>query len=81
VERDALGGHPGGGETMSAMKEPRKCIKCQRWFHDSIFHPEGHYSCRWHDCYRINHVTRTAAWHTQPKSWWERFKERLAGQI
>jgi hypothetical protein len=47
--------------------EPRQCIKCGRWFYDSIhypdggaiFYPEGHYGCRWHDCDRINHVTRT----------------------
>jgi hypothetical protein len=39
--------------------EPRQCIKCGYWFRDSIFYPEGHYGCRWHNCDRINHVTRT----------------------
>jgi hypothetical protein len=53
------------------MKEPRQCIRCGRWFYDLIFYREGHYGCRWHDCDRINHVTRTAGWRTQPKSWWE----------
>jgi hypothetical protein len=56
------------------MKEPRQCIKCGCWFYDSIFYPEGRYGCRWHDCDRINHITRTAKW---SKSWWERLKERL----
>lgn len=40
-------------------KEPRECIKCGRWFRDSIFYPEGRYGTRWHNCDRINHVTRT----------------------
>ena len=62
------------------MKKPRQCIKCQRWFYDSLLYQEGRYGCRWHDCDRINHITRTEAWCTQPKSFWERFMERLAGQ-
>jgi hypothetical protein len=61
------------------MKEPRQCIKCHRWFYDSIFYLEGYYGCRWHDCDRINHVTRTEGWRTQSKSFWNRLKERLAG--
>lgn len=44
---------------MRAMKKPRKCLKCGRWFYDSIFYPEGRHGCRWHDCDRIKHVTRT----------------------
>jgi hypothetical protein len=40
-------------------KEPRECIKCGRWFYDSMFYPEGHYGCRWHNCDRISHVART----------------------
>ena len=41
--------------------QPRQCIKCRRWFYDSIFYPEGKYGCRWHGCDQINHVTRRAA--------------------
>jgi hypothetical protein len=44
---------------MQSMKEPRQCIKCGRWFYDSVFYPEGRHGCRWHDCDRVNHVTRT----------------------
>ena len=40
-------------------REPRQCIKCARWFRDSTLYPEGHYGTRWHNCDRINHVTRT----------------------
>jgi hypothetical protein len=54
-----VGGDSRDGGAVPAMKEPRQCIKCQRWFYDSIFYPEGHYGCRWHNCDRINHVTRT----------------------
>jgi hypothetical protein len=73
----ALGGDSGGGE-VPAMKEPRQCIKCQRWFYDAIFYRQGFYGCRWHDCDRIDHVTRMAGWRMKPKGWWERLKERLS---
>ena len=39
--------------------------------YDSLFYPEGYYGCRWHDCDRINHVTRIEGWRMQPKSLWE----------
>jgi hypothetical protein len=42
-------------------KEPRQCVKCGRWFYDSIRYPEGHYGCRWHECDRVNHVERRAS--------------------
>jgi hypothetical protein len=71
MERPALGGDSGRGEAMPAMKEPRQCIRCRRWFYDSRFYSEGRYGCRWHDCDRIDHVTRMADWRTQPKSWGE----------
>jgi excisionase family DNA binding protein len=35
-------------------KEPRQCVKCGRWFYDSINYPEGRYGCRWHECDRFN---------------------------
>jgi len=63
--------------TMSTT-QPRQCIKCRRWFYDAIFYREGRYGCRRHGCDEIDHVTRLADWRTQPKSWWQRFKERLS---
>jgi hypothetical protein len=74
MDRESLGAGERVGEAVCAMKEPRQCIKCGCWFYDSIFYPEGLYGCRWHDCDRINHISRTAGWLTQRKSWRERFK-------
>ena len=51
---------------MQPMKEPRQCIKCHRWFYNSIFYLEGYYGTRWHDCDRINHVTRRASAYEEP---------------
>jgi hypothetical protein len=47
MEWPAMGGNLGGSGAVPAMKEPRQCIKCHRWFYDSIFYPEGYYGCRW----------------------------------
>jgi hypothetical protein len=39
------------------------------WFYDSVFYPEGHYGCRWHECDEIDHVTRLAGHRSRPKTW------------
>jgi hypothetical protein len=69
VDRPALGDDSNGGEAVRAVsKAPRQSIKCRRWFYDSIFHPEGKYGCRWHDCDRINHVTRIDDLRSRPRT-------------
>jgi hypothetical protein len=82
VEWPALDRHSRQREAVHAMKtemnQPRQCIKCRGWFYDSIFYREGRYGCRWHDCDRIDQITRMAGWRMKPKGWWERLKERLS---
>jgi hypothetical protein len=78
MDWESLDRNSRGCETVHAMsKEARQCIKCGRWFYDSIFYPEGRYDCRWHDCDRIDHVSRRASIYEDQSGLIERFLKWL----
>jgi hypothetical protein len=83
MDRAALDRSSRFGEALCAVtgKEPRQCLKCHRRFYNSIFYPEGRYGCRWHNCDRINHVTRRASIYEERPALIERVLNWLANKL